>query len=74
MLVGIRARPWQFLLLGERILNVGESFRVANLTACGVGSPGIGLFLTFLLACLSDKLFDGWWLIVLLLLFELVLR
>ena len=73
MLVGIGARPWQLLLLRECVLNIGEAFRVAYLTA-SVGSPSIGLFLAFLLACLCDELFDSRWLIHLLLFFELVLR
>ena len=73
MLVGIGARPWKLLLLRKSILNVSESLCVANLTA-GVGSPSIGLFLSFLLACLCDELLDSRWLIVLLLFFELVLR
>ena len=73
MLVGIGARSWQLLLLRECILHISESVRVANLTA-NVSSPSIGLFLSFLLACLCDELFNSRWLVVFLLFFELVLR
>ena len=62
----------QLLLLRECILNIGESFRVANLTS-SVGSSSIGLFLSFLLACLRYELFNSRWLVVFLLFFELVL-
>ena len=72
VLVGIGARPRKLLLLRECILHISESFRVANLTA-SVSSPSIGLFLSFLLACLCDELFNSRWLVVLLLFFELVL-